>query len=403
MSSSARDRENRVLRPLVSETTEPMPLGSQISLFDHAMRLHQKTQDSPLPRDGEPYPDEEFRRRGRPGPPHDGRMWGADVAEVLDAYFADPGAAPDTLVTAFRDVFVPIHRSDHVAAAARRADKHRVKQTGRWLVRHSPDSDSAIVGLALLATISDEDDIPLIQTIGLLSDKFAALAAEALRRRPGGAAALLWLAPRVSGWGRVYIVEALCQRGVGPEARAWLLRFACEGGGLDGYFAGKVATAAHLHEGIISPAADDDLIDHTGRLLLTMADCAGMGLTLERYPHAPIVLSRHAELLKGQTPTVARYLTATVLTYHLTKHEPHRLGCTVGQRARVLADYLAVLNRPEWIEAVRSGFNSDNGYHSRIARDVAPNLPLAGFPTPKADHNERGHRPGREHGNEGRP
>ena len=64
---------------------------------------------------------------------------GADVASVLDAYFADPDAAPDTLVTAFRDVFVPIHRNDHIAAAARRADKDRVKQTGIWLVRHSPD------------------------------------------------------------------------------------------------------------------------------------------------------------------------------------------------------------------------------------------------------------------------
>jgi hypothetical protein len=188
------------------------------------------------------------------------------------------------LVTAFRDVFVPIHRNDHIAAAARRADKDRVKQTGLWLVRHSPDRDSAIVGLALLATIWDEDDIPLIQTIGLLSDKFAPLAAEALQRRRGGAAALLWLAPRVSGWGRVYIVDALCQRIVGPGARAWLLRFACKGDYLDGYFAGKVATAAHLHEGIISPATDDDLIDHTGRLLLTMAGCAGIGMTLEHYP-----------------------------------------------------------------------------------------------------------------------
>jgi len=281
-------------------------------------------------------------------------MWGADVASVLDAYFADPDAAPDTLVTAFRHVFVPIHRSDYVTAAARRADKDRLKQTGRWLVRHSPDRDSAIVGLALLAAIWDEDDIPLIQMIGLLSDKFAALAAEALTRRRGGDAALLWLAPRVSGWGRVYIVEALCRSVVGPEARAWLLRFACEGGGLDGYFAGKVATAAHLHEGIISPAADDDLIDHTGRLLLTMADCGGMGLTLEHYPPAPIVLRRHAELLKGQTPTAARYLTATVLTHYLTKQEPHRLGCAAEQRDHVLADYLVVLNRPEWIEVGRT-------------------------------------------------
>ncbi|MEU8301836.1 hypothetical protein AB0C04_31685 [Micromonospora sp. NPDC048909] len=55
---------------------------------------------------------------------------------------------------------------------------------------------SATVGLALLATDWAEEDIPLIQTIGLLSDRFGPLAAEALRRRRGGEEALLWLAQR---------------------------------------------------------------------------------------------------------------------------------------------------------------------------------------------------------------
>ena len=61
--------------------------------------------------------------------------------------------------------------------------------------------------------------------------------------------ALLWLAERVGGWGRVYVVEALCRR-AGAEVRSWLLRRACDGDFLNGYFAGRVATAAHLHEAI---------------------------------------------------------------------------------------------------------------------------------------------------------
>jgi hypothetical protein len=44
-----------------------------------------------------------------------------------------------------------------------------------------------------------------------LSDKFAALVARALERLDGGTTALLWLAERVEGWGRVYVVEALCR------------------------------------------------------------------------------------------------------------------------------------------------------------------------------------------------
>ena len=36
---------------------------------------------------------------------------------------------------------------------------------------------------------------------------------------------------------------------------------------MNGYFAGQVATAAHLHEAITSDDADDDLIDHADRVL----------------------------------------------------------------------------------------------------------------------------------------
>ncbi len=281
------DRENRVLPPPVNAATEPGLLGPQIGLFDYAMHLHQQDPDSPLPRDGEPYPDDELhRQRAQPRPPRDERLHGADVARILDAHFAKPEAPPSALADAFHDVYVPIHHNEHIAAAALRADRHRVQHTGRWLVRHSTDQCAATVGLALLAADWAEEDIPLIRTIGLLSNHFGPLAAHALRRRLGGSEALQWLAERVTGWGRVYVIEALCLAGR-YKSRWWLLRHACDGDVLNGYFAGKVATTAHLHEAIISAEADDDLVDHTGRLLAIMADCSGMGLTLEHYPPRP--------------------------------------------------------------------------------------------------------------------
>jgi hypothetical protein len=79
------------------------------------------------------------------------------------------------------------------------------------------------------------------------------------------------------------VVEALCRQNPGVS-RHWLLRHACDGDYLNGYFAGKLATAAHLSDAILQPDADDALIDHTGRLLRIMGDCQGMGLTLEHSP-----------------------------------------------------------------------------------------------------------------------
>lgn len=142
-------------------------------------------------------------------------------------------------------------------------------------MRHSRNRRAALVGLALLATDYDERDVPLIQTIGLLSRDFGPLAAVALRRRQGGTDALTWLGDRTTGWGRVEVVEALCHHA--SVASGSLLRHACDGHFLNGYFAGKVATTAHLHSAITSENPDEELIGHTGRLLHAMTWCQGMG------------------------------------------------------------------------------------------------------------------------------
>ena len=261
------------------------------SLFEHALALHRQFPHGPLPRDGSPYPDQ-ARYRALSHPRQDRRTAGADVAAALDAHFAAADISPERLAGTLANLDIPIHRNDHITAAALRADRDRVRRTGRWLVRHSHDRGPAIVGLGLLATDHDDRDTPLIQTIGLLSDHFAALAADALKRRSGGAEGLQWLGDRTDGWGRVYVVEALCQRAY--QARAWLLRHACNGDYLNGYFASEVATATHLHAAITSDDVDEELVDHTGRLLVVMTYCGGMGLTLKEYPPAGAVVEAYA-------------------------------------------------------------------------------------------------------------
>jgi hypothetical protein len=352
------------------------PVG--LSLFGHALRLHGQAQDEPLPRDGYPYPDEDRHRRHRPPAEQDPRLRGAGAARVLDRYFGDPAASVSDLAEAFHDVDVPIHRNEHITAAALRADRRRVRATGRWLVRHSTDRCSATVGLALLATDSAEQDIPMIQTIGLLSDRFGPLAADALTRRRGREEALLWLAQRVGGWGRVYVVEALCRQ-TPRAARHWLLRHSCAGDFLNGYFAGDVATAAHLHEAVVGSDIDDDLIDHTGRLLRAMADGEGMGMSLAAYPPASAVLAAHAEHLARQTPAVDRYLTAATIADHLAERRPERSGCTTEQRDRIVEQYLVVLNRQDWCDTTRAGFDQVGPYAAWFVENVAARLRLRAF------------------------
>ncbi|QFZ17297.1 hypothetical protein [Saccharothrix syringae] len=322
--------------------------GPRTSLYEHVLRLHEQHPDGPLPRGGEPFPNDPPRRGRRPART-DRRLAGADAAAVLDRYLAGD-AHPSALVGAFRELSVPIHPNDHLAAAALRTDRERVRRTGRWLVRHGPAEADVLVGLALLASDWDEDDIPLIRTIGLSALTFGPLAAAALQRRRGGADALLWLGERVTGWGRVSVVEALCRVG-GERARPWLLRRACDGDFLNAYFAGEVATAAHLHHAITT-GSDDALVDHTGRLLVVLGCASGMGTTLGGYPPARAVVEAHAGHLARQAPTADRFATAVSIASDLAGPKAVA-GATREQRDDLVERYRAVLDRDAWCAVVR--------------------------------------------------
>lgn len=338
----------------MSGTIGPGLPESRTPLFKYALQLHRLTPEEPLPRDGEPYPDDALHRRcPRPKMPEDRRLAGKDAALILEMHFARTSAPPSELANAFHDVYIPIHPNEHITAAAERADKERVRETGRWLVRHATDRYSVTVGLALIAAVGAVDDIPLIQTIGLLSNWFGPLAARALERQPGGTEALLWLADRVTGWGRVYVVEALCRLN-DPVARHWLLRRACDGDFLNAYFVGKVAQTASLHEAITEPCVDANIIDHTGRLLLVMTYSQGMGMTLARYPQAEEVLAAHLRHLGRLGPTASRYCLAAWLADSMGEQGDAGSIGPVQRWQPYREDYLALLERDDWCEAARN-------------------------------------------------
>ncbi|WP_439678319.1 hypothetical protein [Embleya sp. MST-111070] len=270
----------------------------------------------------------------------------------MGAYFARTAALPSELVGAFHDVYVPIHPNAHIAAAAEQADRRRVHETGRWLVRYGTDRNSVTVGLALVAAIGTVEDVRLIQTIGLLSNHFGPLAAHALERLPGGTDALLWLADRVAGWGRVYVVEALCRLD-DPVAQPWLLRRACDGGFLNANFVGEVARTTRLHEVIAGTDVDDEIVDHAGRLLTVMTFSQGMGLTLSGYPHAEAVLAAHLRHLERLGPSATRYCTAARLANSLGEHGDAGSIGPVQRWQPYRDNYLAFLARDDWCEVAR--------------------------------------------------
>jgi hypothetical protein len=185
-----------------------------------------------------------------------------------------------------------------------------------------------------------------------------------------GAEALLWLADRVTGWGRVYVVEALCRLD-DPAARPRLLRRACDGDYLNAYFAGPVAETAGVHEVITGPSVDDEVVDHTGRLLLVLTYSQGMGMTLSHYPHAEAVLTAHLHHLERLEPSSSRYSTAAWLADSLGKHgDTGSIGPAERWRSH-RERYLALLDREDWCQVAREALAAEEPGILRLAETAS--------------------------------
>lgn len=179
-----------------------------------------------------------------------------------------------------------------------------------------------------------EEDVGLVQTIGLLPNHFGPRAARALAKLPSGSAqALLWPADRVAGWGRVNVMRSLAGLD-DPDVRRWLLRKAIDGDILDGYFAAVVVMTGRLHEVLDELAADPELTDCTGRILWIMK----------------------------------RYYIAAVLERNLGRSSPDDPD---------RAAYRALLDDPGWREVALAGLAEGDRRIRIIADRVAPEIGLA--------------------------
>jgi hypothetical protein len=239
----------------------------------------------------------------------------------------------------------------------------------------------------LLAEVATADDIPRIQTLGLLSNAFGPLAVRALERLPGGVDALIWLAERVTGWGRVPVVETLCRHvDDHPATRPWLLRRAADGDFLNSYFAANVARVTMLHEAITESGDDAESVDQAGRLLHVMTYCEGMGTSLRHYPHAVAVLEAHVRHLGHLGPTAERYFAAATVAHYLTKETP-AWSDAAGIKARwdkAQTSYLALVDRADWCDAAGEGLAAGDTRLAWLADSVAPELNLRASPNDRS-------------------
>jgi hypothetical protein len=64
---------------------------------------------------------------------------------------------------------------------------------------------------------------------------------------------------------------------------------------------------------------------------------------------------------------------------YLVAKPPDRCGCTAEQRDRIVQQYLAVLEQPDWRDAARAGLEPTSDFFAWFTGHVAARLRLGAF------------------------
>lgn len=319
---------------------------STISLYRHASAQLALFPGGALPHGGRPYPDEAGQRaRPADGLTHDERRQIARNA--IAEFFDDPALSPRDLHDRLLNSSVTARSIMTLVDRGLTAPPEKARSIGLWLATHATDRRPALIGLALLKSVAQREDILVIRTLGALNRLFGSTAVAVLR----GLAAtddLIWLAERSDAYYRSLAVEAICALD-DPAARGWLMRHALHPDEVrSSVHARAVAEHLHLPAVLRATALDPQVVVHTGRLILAMSTPSWEKSEIRRYGDATVTLSLLGERLAVLPPSPDHAALLLRLAEDLHTGHAGTLPWPSGERTRLAAQFVAPLGLPHW-------------------------------------------------------
>ena len=303
----------------------PPPWGDRPALLDHVAR-HLDPDGPGLRPGGDRLPDERPPEPGSDGPAITwapgaldgvmGRHLAAEpdedavpriVAALVDLCTAATAAHAASFYAALVDD-ATLGVLDALVAAIRdddRIESERLHDVARWLAFGAADRAPLKVAIAFLGMVgADDPDEERRERDVLLTlarhEEFTLFALVALLNRgTEPVRALLDVARRVTGWGRIHCIERL-DGSTDDEVRAWMLREGWQNDVMVEYTALACARTGGLLEALALPAPDDALLVGAGRILAALASNArgGPGEGFEAWPDGAAATERWLALVR---------------------------------------------------------------------------------------------------------
>lgn len=336
-------------------------LTARPSLYAHALRLHRARPDGRLPRRGYPLP----KRPDAPPPPPCDLNWSDArdaVAVILTPLVArretdsDTVAAADEIHRALDALGVQGRAVDAAVEQLPLPDAAAARALGRRLTRTGTGSPAVQVGLGLLARCGEQEDVPYLKLLGLLSG-LARPAVHALTALDCPTAALVWLADRLGAGEVRHLVEALLARD-DPAARACLLALPLDRREVGPDTARRIAEAVRLADvlargpGTDPPDEEAALLLQAGRLLATMTTARDYRAEILAYADAVTVFDALVSRADRMPPTLDGCAILLSLALDLHSGPSVLLDWRAGQREGLLDALAAELAAPARMVAV---------------------------------------------------
>jgi hypothetical protein len=257
----------------------------------------------------------------------------------------------------------------------------------RRLIHESTDREPLKLGALLVGLFGDVSDVEDLIVIGRHEEftLFSALGAARLVTDP---VKLWWrMARGVRGWGKVHLVERICDvleetEGY-DDVRAWLLREGCDNEVLPEYLACRCAVGGRLHEALAGSAPDEALLDGASLIIESLLSEDGPGESMSDYEHGAEAVRRLLHHLERACCDLRRLSTVAALHRWLVGIEGgdddrrqvlEALGFTPHRRAEMVAACRGILERDEWKARVREGYASTEPADQRMAWSVAADV-----------------------------
>lgn len=186
-------------------------------------------------------------------------------------------------------------------------DLEALHDTAKWLTTETPDREPVKLGIALLGILdlgSSSEDLDIVRLLGL-HNEFTLYSAVALTNRLNNPLVEIWkLAKQVHGWGRIHIVEMICNEQVLPaQIQDWLIKEGFRNSVMDEYLACRCAIAGNLKQRFIESEPNQELLDSTGKIIQALLNEGSPSYDVDDYPDSLFLLQKYLELMMHRALT----------------------------------------------------------------------------------------------------